>query len=119
MNAAIRFLVDEDFNNDILRGVLRGLPELDIVRAQDVGLSGLRDPAVLEWATQEGRILLTHDVSTMKTHAYARLTAGLSLPGVFEISQTLPIGEAIEAIVLLADCSLEGEWEGQVRRLPL
>ena len=35
---SVRFVIDEDFDNDILRGVLRRLPNLDIVRAQDVGL---------------------------------------------------------------------------------
>ena len=61
----IRFLTDEDFDNDILRGVVLRLPELDIVRVQDVGLLGKNDPAVLEWAAREGRILLTHDVRTL------------------------------------------------------
>jgi hypothetical protein len=31
----------------------------------------------------------------------------------------LPVGQAIEDILLLAEASLEGEWEGQVRYLPL
>ena len=47
---------DENFNNDIVRGLLRQRPELDIVRVQDVGLSGADDVAVLEWAAQEGRV---------------------------------------------------------------
>jgi hypothetical protein len=34
----IRLAADEDFNNDILRGILRRKPDLDIVRIQDVGL---------------------------------------------------------------------------------
>ena len=33
-----RFLTDEDFDNRILRGLIRRLPELDVVRVQDVGL---------------------------------------------------------------------------------
>jgi hypothetical protein len=41
------------------------------------------------------------------------------MPGVFEVSQELSIGVAIEEILILAECSLEGEWEGQVRFLPL
>jgi hypothetical protein len=41
------------------------------------------------------------------------------MPGVFEISRAVPIGVAIEDILLLAECSLEGEWEGQVAYLPL
>jgi hypothetical protein len=46
----IRFLADENFNNDIVRGVLRRIPTADIVRAQQVGLTGVGDDAVLEWA---------------------------------------------------------------------
>lgn len=41
------------------------------------------------------------------------------MPGVFEISCKVPIGAAIEDILLIAECSLAGEWEGQVRYLPL
>jgi Domain of unknown function (DUF5615) len=116
---AVRFVIDEDFDNDILRGVLRRLPRLDIVRVQDVGLSGARDPAILAWAAEQSRVLLTHDVSTMTKHAADRVRGGMSMPGVFSVSQALPIGKAIEEIIILAECSLEGEWEGQVRYLPL
>jgi hypothetical protein len=110
---------DENFNNDIVRGLLRRRSDLDIVRLQDVGLSGAGDPSVLEWAAQEGRVLLTHDVSTITRYAYDRARAGKRMPGVFEVSRDLPIGAAIEDILLLAECSLEAEWEGQVRYLPL
>jgi predicted nuclease of predicted toxin-antitoxin system len=63
----VRFLADENFNNQIVRGVLRQSSGIDIMRVQDVGLSGADDPAVLQWAAQEGRIVLTHDVATMVT----------------------------------------------------
>jgi len=115
----LRLAADEDFNNRILRGLIRRQPELDIVRVQDAGLPGKGDIEVLEWAATEGRVLLTHDVTTMKRHADDRTAAQLSMPGVFEISQEIPIGQAIEEILLLAECSLEGEWEGQIRFLPL
>jgi Domain of unknown function (DUF5615) len=45
----------------VLRGLLAQRPELDIVRVQDVDLSGVSDPVVLTWAAEAGRILLTHD----------------------------------------------------------
>jgi hypothetical protein len=92
---------------------------LDIIRIQDVGLSGADDPTVLQWAAQEGRVLLTHDVATITQYAYERVEAGLSMPGVFEVGLDVPIGSAIEDIFLLAECSLDGEWEGQIRYLPL
>jgi len=115
----LRLAADENFNNDIVRGLLRRKPDLDIVRVQDVGLIEADDPAVLEWAAQEGRVLLTHDVTTITQYAHERAQAGKPIPGVFEVSRKVPIGVAIEDILLIAECSLEGEWEGQVRYLPL
>ena len=47
---------DENFNNRIVRGLLRRQPALDIVRIQDVGLAGADDPTVLAWAADEGLI---------------------------------------------------------------
>jgi len=115
----IRMLADENFNNDILRGIRRRTPNVDIVRVQDVGLSGADDPTVLEWAAQNQRVLLTHDVSTITRYAYDRVREAKSMPGVFEVSRKVPLALAIEDIILLAECSVEGEWEGQVRYLPL
>jgi hypothetical protein len=110
---------DENFNNDIVRGLLRRKPDLDIVRVQDVGLRGEEDPVILEWAAQEGRVLLTHDAATMTYFAYERVRAGKSMPGVIEVADDLPIGKVVEDILLLAEYSDRGEWEGQVIYLPL
>ncbi len=115
----LRLAADENFNNNVVRGLLRREPELDIVRIQDVGLSGADDPTVLEWAAQERRILLIHDVSTITRYAYERVHADQPMPGVFEVSRATPIGRVIEDLLLLVECSLDGEWEGQVRYLPL
>ncbi len=73
----LRLAADENFNNDIIRGLLRRIPSTDIVRIQDVGLSGADDPAVLAWAAQENRVTLTHDVSTMTKYAYERLATAI------------------------------------------
>lgn len=115
----LRFAADENSNNNIVRGLLRRKPDLDIIRLQDVGLSNVDDETILEWMAQDGRILLTHDVSTVTHCAYERVRVGKPLPGVFEVSRKVAIGRAIEDILLLAECSYEEEWEGQVRYLPL
>jgi hypothetical protein len=115
----LRFAADENFNNDIVRGVRRRSPAVDLVCIQDAGLSGVDDLAVLEWTAQSDRILLTHDVTTMTRYAHDRVRQGKPMPGVFEVARYVPIGVAIEEIILLAECSLAGEWEGQVRYLPL
>ena len=115
----LRLAADENLSNDIIRGLRRRQAGLDLVRVQDVGLSGADDSTVLEWAAGHGRVLLTHDASTLTHFAYDRVRCGKPMPGVFEVRRSLPVATVIEDILLLAECSLAGEWEGQVRYLPL
>jgi hypothetical protein len=62
----VRWLADECFDNDIVRGLLRRSPGLDLIRAQDVTeIAGRDDSKLLAWATENGRVLLTHDLATM------------------------------------------------------
>ena len=81
----MRLLADENFNGDVLRGLLRLEPKLDIVRVQDTEIYQAADQVVLEWAATENFILLTHDVHTITKHAYDRIRAGLPMPGVIEV----------------------------------
>jgi len=115
----LRFAADENFNNHIVRGLLRRRPGLDIVRVQDAGLSGAGDPDVLAWAAREGRVLLTHDVATMPWHVEQLVRAAEPAPGIFAVGRAVPIAAAIEDIMILAECSMEGEWEGLILYLPL
>jgi predicted nuclease of predicted toxin-antitoxin system len=114
----IKLLVDENFDNTIVRGLFRRNSMLDMVRVQDVGLSGVDDPSILEWAAQEGRVLLTHDVATITRYAYDRVRQRQPMPGVIEISTDAPIGRVIEDVLVLVECSQDGELEGQVQYLP-
>ena len=109
------FIADEGFKRDIVRGIISRDPAVAIVRVQDVGLSGATDPAILEWAAQEGRVVLTHDRRTMTRDANTRLMAGLPMPGVVVVHWTMPIGRAIEGLLEMIGASLEGEWENQIR----
>lgn len=115
----LRLAADENFNNDIVRGLIRRKPDVDIVRVQDVGLSGADDPAVLEWAAQQKRVLVSHDVSTLSKYAHERVAARQRMPGLFEVSTSLSLGRVIDDLLLIVECSFEDEWEGQVRYLPL
>jgi len=115
----VKLLADENFDGRVIRGLLTRAPRLDLVRAVDVGLGGADDPAILEWAAAVGRVLLTHDVSTMVGFAYDRAAAGQPMPGVIEVSTNIALGLAIDDILLLVGASLPNEWEGQVLYLPL
>ena len=105
----LRLAADENFNNDVVRGVRRRNPTVDIIRVQDAGLGGEDDPTILEWAAQSGRVVLTHDVSTMTRYAYDRVRDVRPMPGVFEIGRETSIGAVIDEILILAECSLAGE----------
>jgi hypothetical protein len=115
----MRLLADENFHGDVLRGLLRLEPKLDILRVQDMDLYQTADPVVLEWAAKENRILLTHDVQTMTKHAYDRIRADLPMPGVIEVRDDLPIGQAIEEILITLLASKPDELANRIIHIPL
>jgi hypothetical protein len=104
----MRFLADENFNNRVLAGLRIALPDIDVIRVQDSEIYGFPDPAVLNWAAINGRIILTHDVQTMTKYAYERIEAGLPMPGVIEVDSDLPIG-----------AGTVDDFENQVKYVPL
>jgi len=117
--SAPRFLTDEDFNNRILRGLLRRHSGLDIVRVQDTRVFEADDPAVLAWGAQNQRVILTHDARTMPHHATVRLRDGYSIAGLIVVAQSLPIGAAIDELLLINECSTDLEWIDQIQYIPL
>lgn len=115
----LRLLADENFNGDIVRGLLLRQSDLDLVRVQDVGLVGADDPDVLAWAAENNRIVLTHDRATMSDYAYERVAAGEGMAGVFILNDRFPVGQAIEEILLMVACSEQAEWNGRAVHVPL
>ena len=115
----LSLLSDENFNGDIVRGLLLRQPNFDLLRVQDVGLREVDDPEILAWAASNERILLTHDRATMPNFAYDRLVRGEPMAGMFVINDRMPIRQAIDELSLLVDCSEQAEWDGVVLYLPL
>jgi predicted nuclease of predicted toxin-antitoxin system len=115
----IKLAADENFDGDILRGLLRRQPDLDVLRVQDAGLDETPDPAILEWAATEERILLTHDRDTIPNFAYDRVRAGEPMPGVFLVSDRMPKGQAVEELFVAIHCLPPEECEDQVTYFPL
>src|SRR5260370_17321404 len=92
---------DEDVHDDIIRGVRRHEPTLDIVRALDVGLDHTPDPIILAWAASHGRILISGDLNTMVGFASARVLSPHTMPGVLALLETNGIGRVIHDILPL------------------
>ena len=115
----LRLLSDENFNGDIVRGLLLRHPTLDLCRVQDVGLEEADDTAILVWAAANNRILLTHDRATVPDFAYARVVTGQPMPGVFVVHNRMAVRQMIEELLLMDTCSEQVEWVGLVVYLPL
>lgn len=114
----MKFLADENFNNAILRGLRRRIPEVNLTRVQDTELAGKPDTELLAWAAQHEYIVLTHDVNTMRGYFYERIEDGLPVPGLFLVQGNKPVGAVIEALELIVLASDASEWIGKIRYLP-
>jgi predicted nuclease of predicted toxin-antitoxin system len=107
----MKILLDEHIDRDVLLGVYRKTLNAEMKLAVDVGLQGKSDSELLEWAAQNGYILLTKDKATMSTFAYQRMQEGLEVFGVILITRHLSIGEIIKNLVLLVECATEEEFK--------
>jgi hypothetical protein len=109
----LRLASDEDVHGDIVRGLWRRAPALDLVRAVDVGLGNTPDPDILAWAAAEGRVLITEDVNTMVGFAWQRVRQGQPMPGVLALLGTGGIGRAIDDILLIVQAYTADEMRAE------
>jgi predicted nuclease of predicted toxin-antitoxin system len=114
-----RFLADENIDPDLVLGLRRRVDDIDVLRVQDVGLRTVGDPEILQWAADQGRILISHDLKTIPGFAGERLVAGLPMPGVILLRSSLSIAQGIDEIASIAGASDAGEWNNQIAYLPL
>ncbi len=110
----LRLASDADVHGEIVRGLRRRVPEIDLARAQDALPEGAPDPEVLAWAAAENRVLITNDRNTMVGFAYQRVAAGEVVPGLIVTTNEQAIGSAIDDILLIAECMPEEEIRDQV-----
>ena len=115
----MKYAADENFNRRILVGLRARLPELDIIRIQDTEMYQAPDPELLEWVATEKRILLTHDVKTIPAYVYERVRLGQPVPGIIEVHDDTPIGQAIDDLEILIGAGTPQDFENQVKYVPI
>jgi hypothetical protein len=114
----IRFLADASFNQKVVAGLFLREPQIDFELPQDVIPEGMKDPRVPELGAALRRIIVTHDVRTMPSHFQA-FVAEQPCSGLILVPARMPIGDAIEELLLIWHVSKAAEWVNQMRRLPL
>lgn len=96
----IRFQADADMHPDIRRGLIRREPAIDFQAASGVIPDGTADPDVLRIAADEGRVLVSGDLRTMRVH-FEEFVALRESPGVLLIPSTRSIGATIEGLLFV------------------
>jgi hypothetical protein len=110
----LRLASDADVHGDIIRGLWRRRPEIDLLRSLDSLPLAAPDADVLTWATAAGRVLITNDRNTMVGLAYRRVAAGGQVSSLIVTSKEQSIGSAIDDILLLAECMSAEEIGTQI-----
>jgi hypothetical protein len=113
----VKFQADADLNDDIVKGVLRRVPEIDFRSAVDAGLEGVPDDSVLEIASLEKRVLVTHDRRTMPKH-FAKFLENSISPGVLIVSKRTEIRKVIDELILIWAASDAEEYINSIRQIP-
>lgn len=114
----VRFQADADLNQIILRALIRREPAIDFQTAIKAALTGLTDQDVLALAAGEGRVLVSHDQTTMPYH-FAYFIASKTSSGLIVIPHVsrFPLLWAIYSLIWSA--SEPDEWINQICFLPL
>jgi hypothetical protein len=114
----IRFQADADFNETIVKAVLRQKPEIDFEVAVAAGLPGLDDIQVLTIAARSGRLLVSHDRKTLPHH-FATFIQSETSPGLVIVPQNWPVARAADDLLLIWEASEAEEWINRIYALPL
>lgn len=97
----VRFLADESLRSSIVRGLRLREPSIDLLDAKSPELTGTKDPALLDLAAEQDRILVSTDRNTMIGYFWERIAAGKTSPGLFIVSgEEASIGITIEYLLL-------------------
>ena len=106
------FLADENLEAQIQVQLRRHYSSIDIIDVRDVGLDHTPDEDILQWAADNHRIVISHDVNTMRGLADSRARAGLPMPGAIIVLDHIPYRAAIEFIAYV-NSGQYGEMEGR------
>lgn len=99
-----RFLADEDLRHGIVLAVRRLEPLVQVITVRDASLRAASDGEVLAFAANEGWLVLSHDVNTMRAVAVRRVAEGLPMPGLFLIPQIRSIDGSSAAFRRVIAC---------------
>src|SRR5258708_779967 len=97
-----------------------GFYPIDILRIGDSPAlpRGTSDLAILLWAEQQGRILVTRDSRTIPGHLAQHLQAGNHSPGVFLVRKHCSVPQILSYLVLAAYAADPATCQDRIELIP-
>jgi predicted nuclease of predicted toxin-antitoxin system len=110
----IRLYLDADVDVKLAANLRRA--GYDCVSAREVGNAALDDETQIVFATNEGRVLLTHNIQDFVPIFERWWHANRNHPGIV-VSQQIPLGELQQRVMRLLDTVTADEMKNNLRNL--
>lgn len=114
------FLLDENLPPFYRDELLRREPALAVrmVGDSEAPPRGELDPDILRWCESTGFVLVTNNRGSMPGHLRTHLASDGHVPGIIVLRRGFPLGEVIDALLLVAGASLPGELDDRILFVP-
>lgn len=114
----MNFLADENLSRRFVNALRRRNAKIDIVRVPEVGLVGKDDAAVLDWASEHNRILITKDRATIPPLVSERLATQTATPPILIIRPNAHLPSVLAMIEGLIQHTAPFSWSYPIRWIP-
>lgn len=115
----LKLLIDENFDQHILRGLQRRVPSLQYMIVQETVLAESPDLVLLQWVAKNYYVLVAHDRATMLRAASQRLRSEQKVAGLVIVKKEASLGRVIDDLVMVLECCTEMDMENQVLFIPI
>lgn len=116
-----RFLNDENMRLSVVAALRRIEPAMDVWRVGQSGMPpfGSSDPDILAFCETAGRILISLDRASIRTHVEAHQAAGGQTSGVLLVTRRCSFRQLLDDLVLIWIASEAEEWRNTIHYLPI
>ncbi len=90
-----------------------------VIGEPSIPAKGTKDHEILEWCEKYDFILVTNNRKSMPVHLNDHLQANRHIPGIFILNANLSVGQNIDELILIAECSFLNEYQDQIIHLPI
>jgi hypothetical protein len=118
---ALKYLIDENVDPIYTVQLRRLKTDLFVMAIGDLTTpqKGTLDPEILLWCEGNNFVLVTNNRKSMPVHLADHIAQNHHVPGIIILSPKLSVGENLEQLLLIAEGSLDDEYQDRIVFLPL